>query len=44
VLPSLLTIHTISEIFKEVFFYEKPRMKNIVVVEGREGESEQERM
>jgi len=44
VLPSPLTVHTIPEIFKEASFYERPRMKNIYVVEGRGGESEDERM
>jgi len=27
VLPSPLTVHTISEIFKEASFYERPRME-----------------
>ena len=43
-LPSPLTIYTIPEIFKETSFYEGQRWENIVVVKGRGGESEEERM
>jgi len=42
-LLSSLTVR-VREIFKEAFFYERPTMKNIVVVEGRGGESEEERL
>jgi len=35
--------YTIPKYFKETFFYERAKMKNIVV-EGRGGDSEEERM